>query len=81
MIVSNHAKEEAEKSSISEEEISQCLKFGVLKFSQIVNGECRYAKQFELCDKTIIVIYTIRSCEERIITTYCIRRKKIWVKK
>ncbi len=81
MITSDHARDEMDKAGISEQEVRDCLEHGELEINQIVAGETRYGKKLELKDKTIMVIYTIRNQEERIITAYTIRRKKTWQKK
>ena len=78
MIISFHAKDEMASSSITEDEIKACLEHGELVIKQIVNGEMRYGKQIDFKDKTIIVIYTYQHEEERVITTYPVRRKKQW---
>lgn len=78
MIISDHARNEMEQSRISEEEVHQCLKHGELEIREIVKGEIRYGKKLILKDKTIIVIYTLRKEEQRIITAYIVRRKKKW---
>lgn len=81
MIISDHAHEEMNKAGISEQEVRDCLKHGELDIKQIVAGETRYGKKLDLKDKTIMVIYTIRNQEERVITTYLIKRKKTWQNK
>jgi len=76
MIVSDHAKDEMQKADITENEAKQCLEHGELEIKEIVKGEVRYGKKLDLKNKTIIVIYTLRANEERIITAYIVRRKK-----
>ena len=78
MIISDHARKEMERSGISEEEVQLCLKQGELEIREVVKGETRYGKKLILKDKTIMVIYTLRKEEERIITAYIVRRKKKW---
>ncbi|MBI2558103.1 DUF4258 domain-containing protein [Candidatus Woesearchaeota archaeon] len=78
MIISDHANKEMLHSGISEEEVQQCLKHGELEIRQVIKGETRYGKKLVLKDKTIIIIYTLRKDEERVITAYVIRRKKQW---
>lgn len=78
MIVSEHAKEEMEASGITEEEVNACLENGELEIKQVVDGETRYGNKITLKDKTIIVIYTYRGEEKRIITAYPVWRKKKW---
>ncbi len=78
MIITEHAQEEMLQSNISEEDVRVCLDHGELVIKQTVNGEKRYGKQIALKDKTIIIIYTHQNNEERVITTYPIRRKKQW---
>ena len=78
MIISDHARKEMERSGISEEEVQLCLKQGELEIREVVKGETRYGKKLILKDKTIIVIYTFRKGEERVITAYIVRRKKKW---
>ena len=68
--------EEMERAGISRGEVVVCLLHGALEISQIIGSEKRYGKKLELKDKTIIVIYTLRNGEERIITAYVVRRKK-----
>jgi len=80
MIISNHAHDEMQQAGITEDEVNQCLEYGGLEIRQFVKGEIRYGKKIELKTKTIMVIYTIRNKEERVITAYTIRRKKIWLK-
>lgn len=79
MIISDHARDEMAKEGITEQNVRGCLEHGELEIKQIVQGETRYGKQLELKDKTMMIIYTIRNNEERIITAYTIRRKK-WQK-
>lgn len=76
MIISDHAHEEMIQAGITEDEVKQCLEHGELEIKQVVYGEVRYGKKIVFKDKTIIVIYTIRNNEERVITAYPIRRKK-----
>lgn len=78
MIVSSHAKEEMQRSNISEEEIIQCLQHGELIIKQVIAGEMRYGKQIDFKEKRIVVIYTHQQDNERIITTYLVRRKRQW---
>ena len=78
MIISDHARKEMEQSGINEAEVIQCLEYGKLEIRQVIKGEVRYGKKLELKSKTIMVIYTFHRNEERIITTYIIRRKKKW---
>ena len=78
MIISSHAKDEMLQADISEEEVEQCLAHGELEIKQIVKSETRYGKQLDLKFKTIMVIYTLRNREERVVTAYPIRRKKQW---
>ena len=78
MIISDHAKEEMEASGITEEEVKACLENGELEIKQIVDGETRYGNKIMLKDKTIIVIYTYRGEEKRIVTAYPVWRKKKW---
>lgn len=76
MILSDHAKEEMQHSNISEEEVRQCLEYGELIIKQLINNEKRYGKEINLKERTIVVIYTYVNDEERVITTYPIKRKK-----
>ena len=78
MILSDHAKTEMEHSNISEKEIRQCLEYGKVIIKQLVKNEMRYGKEIDLKDRTIVIIYTYFNDEEKIITTYPIRRKKQW---
>lgn len=78
MIISEHAKEEMEVSGITEEEVKACLESGELEIKQIVDAETRYGNKMTFKDKTIIVIYTYRGEEKRVITAYPIWRKKKW---
>ncbi len=78
MIISDHARDEMSQSDISEEEVQQCLEHGELEIKQIVKGETRYGRKLDLKFKTIMVIYTLRNKEERVVTAYLIRRKKQW---
>lgn len=68
-----------QNSDISEDEVIACLEHGELIIKQIVKNEMRYGKQIDFKNKTIVVIYTYEKDEEKIITTYPIRRKK-WQK-
>ncbi len=65
-----------QKADITDNEAKQCLEHGELEIKEIVKGEVRYGKKSELKNKTIIVIYTLRGNEERMITAYVVRRKK-----
>ena len=78
MILSDHALEEMAHSAISEEEVQQCLEHGNLIAKQRVKGELRYLKRIEFKERKIIVIYTYVGDEEKVITTYPIKRKKQW---
>lgn len=80
MIISKHAKEEMEKSSISEKEVKACLEHSELIIKQVVKGEIRYGKELVLKDKKIVVIYTFKDDKLRVITVYPIWRKK-WLKR
>lgn len=79
MIISLHAREEMEKSGITEEEVSLCLEHGEKVIKQIVKGEVRYGNEMSFKEKTIIIIYTEREEGKRVITVYPVRRKK-WLK-
>ncbi len=83
MIISDHARDEMNRAGISEREVSDCFEHGELEIKQFVAvaNETRYGKKLNLKDKTIMIIYTIRNQEARIITAYIIRRKKTWQKK
>jgi len=76
MILSEHAKEEMLRSCIGEAEVRACLEHGEIVIKKIVKGEMRYGKQIELKNKNIIVIYTRRENEARIVTVYTIKRKR-----
>jgi len=78
MIISDHAHEEMQNSGITEDEVRQCLDHGDLEITQFIKCEKRYGKKLNLKNKTIMVIYTFVRNEERVITAYTIRRKKIW---
>lgn len=78
MIISDHAKEEMKASDITEEDVKACLETGELEIKQIVDGETRYGNKLVMKNKTIIVIYTYRGEEKRIITAYPVWRKKKW---
>lgn len=78
MIISEHARKAMADSDIIEEEVRQCLNHGELIIQQLVKGELRYGKQIDFKEKTIVVIYVQQDHQERIITTYPIRRKKQW---
>jgi len=81
MIISDHARDEMVQAGITKDDVRNCLRHGELEIKQIVDGETRYGKRLELKDKTIMIIYTMRNDEERIITAYTIRRKKTWQRK
>ena len=74
--ISDHARDEMESSSITEDDIKACLKHGSLEIKQFIKGELRYGKKLEFKDKTIVVIYTKLKDKIRSITVYPIRRKK-----
>lgn len=78
MILTEHARKEMEHSDISEEEVRQCLSYGELVIKQVVKGELRYGKELDLKERKIVVIYIMEGEEERVITTYPIRRKREW---
>ncbi len=78
MIISEHVKEEMRASGITEEEVKECVEHGDLEIKQVVNGETRYGNKLAMKNKTIIVIYTYRGEEKRIITAYPVWRKKKW---
>ncbi len=78
MNISEHARRAMEESGISEGEVLECLKNGKRVIKQAVKGEMRYGSEIDLKEKKIIVIYTLFNNEERIITTYPIRRKREW---
>ncbi len=73
---SQHAEEEMLKDGISKEEAEACLEHGELVIKQVVKGELRYGKQLQLENKEIVVIYTLRKEETRVVTCYTVRRKK-----
>lgn len=77
IMFSDHARSEMENSRISKAEVENCLCFGNLVIKQFVNNAVRYGKQITFKDKTIVVIYIYRNNEERIITAYLIKRKKM----
>jgi uncharacterized DUF497 family protein len=77
MIISEHAEEKMKKKNITKEEIERCLIDGETIFRKIIKGEIRYVKKIELKYKKLFVIYTIRNDEERIITCYTIRKKRV----
>ena len=78
MFIPDHARGEMEQSGISEEEVRTCLEYGESIIKQLVKGEMRYGKEMAFKDKKIIVIYTYRDNEERVVTVYPVRRKKQW---
>ena len=80
MILSDHAKQEMLHSAIGEEEVQQCLDYGKLITTQRAKGELRYLKRIEFKDRKIVVIYTYVGNEEKVITTYPIKRKKQWTR-
>lgn len=65
---------------LAKNEVAICLHHGTRVIKQSVEGEMYYGKQYAFKDKKIIVIYTYRNDEERIITVYPIKRKKQWTK-
>ena len=73
---SPHAEDEMQKSGISKEDVQACLEHGELAIKQAVAGEVRYGKELQLADKKIIVIYTFKGEETRVITCYPVKRKK-----
>lgn len=73
---SSHAEEEMQKDGISKEEAEACLEHGDIVIKQFVSGEMRYGKQLQLKDKEVVVIYTLRKEETRVVTCYTVRRKK-----
>jgi len=79
IIITDHARVAMLHDDTSEEEIERCLERGYLKFKEKVKGEMRYAKQIDFKNKSILVVFTYRNNEERIITTYKINKKK-WQK-
>lgn len=81
IVFSDHAKKEMVASGIREEEARECVEHGEREIKQIVNGETRYGNKLVLKDKTIMVIYTYRGEETRVITCYPVWRKKTWQNK
>jgi len=75
MILSVHAKEEMLTDDISEEEVKQCLDFGRLETTNCVNGEIRHAKRLDVKNKSVVVVYTFKDEETRVITVYATRNK------
>ncbi|MCX6709122.1 MAG: DUF4258 domain-containing protein [Candidatus Woesearchaeota archaeon] len=75
MILSVHAKERMLSKNISEDEVLQCLDFGVLKATNCVEGEIRHYKRLDLKEKSVVVIYTFENDELRVITVYAIINK------
>lgn len=63
------------KKGISEDEVIECLDFGIPQATKSVEGEVRHAKLLELKGKSVVVIYTFREDELRVITTYAIMKK------
>ncbi|MBI2147172.1 DUF4258 domain-containing protein [Candidatus Woesearchaeota archaeon] len=76
MIVSEHAQQEMQASGISKEEIIACLENGELEYQKVIHGEMRYLRRIDFKDKTIMVAYTYRESEIRVITCYNHNRKK-----
>jgi len=76
MILSEHARQQMLQSGIDESDVRACLEHGELVIKQVVKGEMRYGKQIELKNKNIIVIYTRRENEARVVTVYTIKRKR-----
>ncbi len=75
MILSVHARERMLKKGISEDEVLQCLEFGVLKATNCVEGEIRHYKRLEFKEKAVVVIYTFNGGELRVITVYEISKE------
>ncbi|VVB81567.1 Uncharacterised protein [uncultured archaeon] len=75
MIVSVHARERMLRKGISEDEVRECIDFGISQATKSVEGEVRHAKLLDLKGKSVIVIYTFREDELRVITTYAIIKK------
>lgn len=74
MMLSVHAKERMLKKGISEDEVMQCLDYGIPQVTKCVEGEIRHAKLIDLKHKSVVVIYTFRDGELRVITTYAIMK-------
>lgn len=76
MILSDHAKEKMLALGITADEITTCIDYGVIEIKNIVNGEVRYSKRLDIKNKSIMVVFTYRESETRVITCYKLKRKK-----
>ena len=74
--IARHALKAMEDDEITEDEIKAGLEHGELEIKQLVKGEMRYGNKLDTKEKTIMVIYTYKNGNKRIITCYTIRRKK-----
>jgi len=61
--------------NISEDEVLQCLDFGENTITDCVNEEIRHAKRLDAKDRSIVVIYTLKNNDLRVITVYTVRNK------
>lgn len=77
MIISKHAEERMKKEDITKEEIKRCLIDGEIIIKKVIKGEMRYLKEVDLKHRKLIVVYTIRNGEERVITCYPKRKRRV----
>ncbi len=76
IIITDHAREAMTDQEIVPDEIRDCLEHGTPEIEETIRGEYRYGKQLIKKEKIIMVIYTIRGEDIRVITAYTLRRKQ-----
>ena len=74
--ISDHAREAMERHGIGEEELHAALEHGARIITDAIDGEIRYGNELPQKECTIVVIYTYREDEIRVITCYTLRRKR-----
>ena len=75
MITSGHARAAMEEHGISEAEVAAAVACGRKLAQKIVKDEIRYSRAIDLKGRTIIVIFTFRDDQPRVITCYPLRSK------
>lgn len=61
---------------IADEEVKLCLECGEQKTQGFNKGEPRYIRILTVKDRKIVVVYTFKNKEPRVITVYAMRSKK-----
>lgn len=75
IVISPHARGAMQQHAITEDEIMAALVDGKTEFEIFVRGEKRYGNIFVEKHRKIIVIWTYRNSNKRVVTCYPLRRE------